>query len=294
MHMPTRRGSSAPAGHAGGGADCGHGVLQRARGAGFLRVKSRGGRTCLDTLYQEGCWKMRVPTTHGAALEAVVINTAGGLTGGDEVQWRAEAAAGTKLVLTTQACERIYRSAGEDARVSVSLRVGVAGHIDWLPQETILFEGSRLDRRFEAHLEEGATLTAVESVLLGRQAMGEAARSARFRDSWRIFMGGRLVHAEENRLTGDDFEHDGLSILSGHSAFATLLAITPQAEEKLDELRALIDPETCAAASAVGQRLILRALAPSGPAPHPHTGHCNAFRRRVIAPPLDHMNGTVA
>ncbi|WP_159590234.1 urease accessory protein UreD [Chelativorans xinjiangense] len=257
--------------------------MQRSRGTGRLGAKLRGEKTCLDTFYQEGCCKIRLPRGHGSALEAVLINTSGGLTGGDRVEWEAEAAAGTKLVLTTQACERAYRSTGDDARVSTTLRLGAGAHVDWLPQETILFEASRLDRTLTVNLDEGATFTAVEAVLLGREAMGEAARSARLKDSWRIFRAGRLIHAEATRLTGDDFERDGLSLLSGHNAFATLLAVTPDAEEKLEALRAMIAPHAHAAASAIGERLILRILAPSG-----------LMLRRTLAPAIALLSGAGA
>lgn len=249
--------------------------MQRSRGAGRLGTKLRAGRTCLDTFYQEGCCKIRLPRSHGEALEAVLINTSGGLTGGDHVEWHAEAAAGATMVLTTQACERVYRSTGDDARISADLRVGAGGHVDWLPQETILFEGSRLDRSMTVELAEGATFTAVEAVLIGRAAMGETARLARLKDRWRIFRAGRLVHAEATRLTGEDFEREGLSLLAGHNAFATVLAITPDAEEKLEALRSLLDPHACAAASAADGRLVLRVLAPSG-----------FLLRRILAPAI--------
>src|SRR6185369_17692374 len=97
--------------------------------------------------------------------------------------------------------------------VESRLIAGEGAHIDWLPQETILFEGGRLDRRLDVDLADGATLTAVEAVLLGREAMGEAARSARLRDTWRIRRNGRLIHSEATALTGDARERDGLSLL---------------------------------------------------------------------------------
>src|SRR5690606_34689766 len=122
--------------------------------------------TRLHSLFQDGCSKIRLPNTHSSALEAVLINTAGGLTGGDHLQWSAEVASAGKMVLTTQACERSYRSTGSFARVDIALRVGAGAHLDWLPQETILFAASKLERHLEVDLEDGATLTAIEAVLL--------------------------------------------------------------------------------------------------------------------------------
>ncbi len=258
-------------------------AMQRSRGSGRLGTRVRAGRTRLDTLYQEGCCKMRLPRTHGAALEAVFINTSGGLAGGDAISWEAQAAPGARVVLTTQACERAYRSTGEAARVATRLVVRRDAHLDWLPQETILYERSRLERTLDVELEEGATFTAVEAVLLGREAMGEAARHALFTDRWRIRREGRLVHAEATRLTGMDIERDGLSLVAGNNAFATVLAITPQAQAKLDALRRLLSPDMHAGASANGERLVLRALAPSGLA-----------LRRILAPAIALLSGAGA
>lgn len=254
---------------------------QRARGIGRIGTQVLEGRTRLATLFQEGCAKIRLPHTHDASLQAVLINTAGGLTGGDEVRWAAEAAAGARLVLTTQACERVYRSLGDDARVSTQLTVRAGAHVDWLPQETILFEGSRLQRSLDVELEDGGSLFAVEAVLLGREAMGETARQARLSDTWRIRRNGRLIHAEATRLSAEPLERDGLSLLDGKRAFATLLYVGADAERRLGRVRALIGRD--AGASLVGERLVVRALAASGLA-----------LRRSIAPIIAELSGAGA
>ena len=237
-------------------------LLQRARGEGRVIASVRDGKTEIASLYQEGAAKIRLPHTHSNALQAVLMNTAGGLTGGDHLRWSATVQAGGKLVLTTPACERAYRSTGPDARVENRLVAHEGAHIDWLPQETILFEGSRLDRSLEVELHNDATFTAVEAVLLGREAMGESARAARLRDNWRIRRNGHLIHAEATTLGGHPAERDGISLLAGALAFATVLHISPNAERRLDAVRALL-PES-GGASVIGERLTVRLLAPSG------------------------------
>jgi urease accessory protein len=236
--------------------------MQRARGEGRIIAATRDGKTEIQSLYQDGCAKVRLPNTHSDALQAVLMNTAGGLTGGDHVRWTAAAMPGAKLVLTTPACERVYRSIGGDARVGNRLVAHEGAHIDWLPQETILFEGSRLDRRLTVELLDGATLTAVEAVLIGRQAMGESAPEAWLRDNWRILRNGKLIHAEATVLSGDPSERSSLSLLDGAIAFATVLHVGPGAERKLDAVRALL-PES-GGASVIGERLTIRLLAGSG------------------------------
>lgn len=258
-------------------------VLQRARGIARIGTKQRDGKTCLDTLFQEGCGKIRLPRTHSSALEAVFINTAGGITGGDHLQWEADIAPEGRLVVTTQACERSYRSTGDTAHVETTLRVGAGAHLDWLPQETILFEASKLDRRLTVHLEEGATLTAIEAVLLGRDAMGEEARDAQFSDNWRIYRQNRLIHAEATRLTGDGSERDGLSLLRGNRAFASILHVAASAdiaERQLERVRTLQKSHGLIAASATGERLVIRAMARTGLA-----------LRKLLVPTLIELTG---
>ena len=257
--------------------------MQRARGEGHVGAYLLEGRTRLTALYQDGCAKIRLPHTHSNAMEAVLINTAGGLTGGDQMQWSADLAPGGRLALTTQACERIYRSIGGAATVRTRLNVGAGAHLDWLPQETILFEQSRLDRQIDIDLGHGATLTAVEAVLLGRDAMGELAPDARLRDNWRIRRHGRLIHAEATRLTGSALERDGLGLLAGKRALATVLHVAADADAcraRLDRIRGLLPQDGQIAASATGERLVIRALAQTGLA-----------LRRLIVPILAELSG---
>jgi len=257
--------------------------MQRARGIGRVSTKQRDGKTCLEKLFQEGCGKIRLPHTHSQALEAVLINTAGGITGGDQLQWSVEVAPTGKLVVTTQACERSYRSTGETAHVETRIQVGAGAHLDWLPQETILFAGSKLSRTLDITLDQGATLTAIEAVLLGRDAMGEEARDAIFLDNWRIYRADRLIHAEATRLTGDGSERDSLSLLHGNRAFATILHIaanTDQAEQMLQRVRRQYPGPGLIAASANGERVVIRAMAPTGLA-----------LRRLIVPTLLDLTG---
>lgn len=237
--------------------------LQRARGTGRLAVSRRDGATRLDRLYQEGAAKIRLPHTHDSSLQAVLMNTAGGLTGGDQLSWQAEAGPGTQLVLTTPACERIYRSLGPDAVVETSLGVAAGARLDWLPQETILFDGSRLNRCLEVDLAADATFLAIEAVLLGRAAMGELARNARLTETWRIRRAGRLLHAEATRLAADPGERDSLSLLAGAGAFATILYVAADTAAKLAAIRAM-PPQAGLGCSVAGERLVVRALAPTG------------------------------
>jgi urease accessory protein len=255
--------------------------LQRARGEGRIATQLLDGRTRIKTFYQEGAAKIRLPHTHDASLQAVLMNTAGGLCGGDDFRWTAEAAPAARLVLTTPACERVYRSTGEAARIATRLTAGAGARFDWLPQETILYEGGRLERSLDVDLAADATFCAVEAIILGREAMGEDARGAHLRDRWRVRRGGRLIHAEETRLSADPLERDGISLLDGAGAFATVLYVGDDAERKLEPARGLLTGRS--GASLTGERLVVRAIADSGLA-----------LRRIIAPIVATLSGAGA
>ena len=248
--------------------------LQRARGAARIEVKAAEGATRLARLYQDGCGKIRLPTDAAARdLEAVMINTSGGLTGGDRMAWAARAAARAALTLTTQACEKIYRarsSPREDGRAEVEVALDVAAgvRIDWLPQETILFDGAALSRTLTADLAADARLLAVEAVVLGRTAMGETVRRGSLRDRWRIRREGKLVFADDLRFEGPVAQVAGLApTLAGAKAFASLLLVADDAARLLTPLRDAIGPpcETVAGgASAFEGKLFARIVAPDG------------------------------
>ena len=217
--------------------------LQRAQGAGRLAVKAEGGVTRLARLYQDGCAKIRLPTDHAArGLEAVLINTSGGLTGGDRMIWHVEAEAGARLTLTTQACEKVYRARDGHAEIAVSLDAGAGARLDWLPQETILFDGAALSRTLEADLAADARLLAVEAVVLGRTAMGETVRRGTLRDRWRIRREGKLVFADDLRFEGPIADVAALTpTLAGGKAFASLLLVADDALQFHVEPRARRD-----------------------------------------------------
>jgi urease accessory protein len=216
-------------------------AMERARGAVRLSASRAEGRVRIADLAQSGCGRLLFPAVADtAALEAVVVNTSGGLTGGDRFEIAASVEAGASLIVTTQACEKIYRSSEGDAVVATRLMLETGAHLAFVPQETILFDRSKLARTLHVEMDETATLVVIEAVLLGRRASGETIREIGFRDSWRIRRGGRLVFAEETRL-GEDLAAAlaGRATLAGAAGFATVLVVSHEAEGRAASLRSL-------------------------------------------------------
>ena len=244
--------------------------LERARGRAEIGFARRDGATVLDRLYQEGQAKIRLPKPHGGEPPtAVLINTAGGIAGGDRLIYGARFAAGTRAVVTSQAAERVYRSSATDGslagRVETRLEVGAGATAEWLPQETILFDRAALDRRLEVEMAADARLLLAETVVLGRAAMGETVGDCRLVDRLRIRRGGRLVFADTLRLAGDPTAIlAGTATGAGATAFSTILWLAPEAEAAIEPLRDLLAGlDTTAGVSAWDGFLCLRLAHPS-------------------------------
>jgi len=168
-----------------------------------LSVAADGRGSRRKRVHEEGALRVRFPNTAaGGALDAVIINTAGGMTGGDHFAVDIAVEPDARLVVTTAAAEKIYRSLGPDTRIAVKLDVGPSAQLAWLPQETILFDQVRLRRSIDVELGPGANLLLAEGIVFGRSAMGETVRGGRLFDRWRVRRGGALLFAESLRLDG--------------------------------------------------------------------------------------------
>jgi urease accessory protein len=236
----------------------------RARGeirADFART---GPRTNLGHVHQSGGLRLHCPKV-SAGCEAVLINTGGGVLGGDKWHLAFKAEGEASVTLTTQSAERIYRAATEVAEIDVTLALAPKSFIAWLPRETILFEGAGLHRRFEVDMTADAGLLALESYVFGRLAMGETEITGRLHDCWRVRRDGKLVFAEDFRLDGEIAKIlDEPACGKGARATATLLYVATDCETKLAALRAKVTDALCDfGASTWNGILVARVLSPS-------------------------------
>jgi len=216
---------------------------QRARGLARIEIRAVAGRSRIAGLHQAGSSRIRMPRAAAdAPIEAVLLNTAGGMTGGDCFEVEVSVGAGASALLTSQAAERVYRRSAGAANVDSRLAVSGDGRLFWLPQETIVFNRSALTRTLTADVDRGATLLALEAVVLGRTAMGERLTDIVMTDAWRIRRDGRLVFADTTRLEGDAVSvMNGRATGSGAIAFATLVLVVPDAEAHVEPMRTALE-----------------------------------------------------
>ncbi|MCJ2051192.1 urease accessory protein UreD [Methylobacterium sp. J-070] len=241
----------------------------RQRSVGRILVRagpaSPGGSTRLIDLSESGPSRLRFPRGEGA-LEAVLVNTAGGIACGDVFASALTLDPRADFVLTTTAAEKIYRSDGPVSRIDNRVTLGEGARLAWLPQETIVFDRARVRRRFEADLAAGSGLIAVEIVAFGRAARGEEIAAGLFADAWRIRRDGRLAYADSFVLEGPISALLARPAIGGGArACATLLDVSDGAQTRLDEARtrltALGGSGIEAGASAWNGTLVIRALA---------------------------------
>jgi urease accessory protein len=176
----------------------------RADGHISLAIAATRSGSSRTHLRESGSLRLRFPHSQtSAALEAVIVNSAGGMTGGDRFDLEIAVGAGAQLMVTTAAAEKIYRSLGPASEIAVRLKVGRNGALAWLPQTTIGFNGMQLRRTIDVRLAGNARLLLAEAIVFGRSAMGESVSTGHLFDRRSIRVDDRLVFAETTGLDGD-------------------------------------------------------------------------------------------
>ena len=227
-----------------------------------LALAHLDGQSRLRERHEAGAFRFRFPRAHGRPPEAILVNVAGGLAGGDSVSIDLRLGPGANLALSSAAAERIYRSDGSATRLANTLKVAADARMLWLPQETILFEGAALQRQFEIDIAPTSQLVLGEMLYFGRVASGEIYCSGRVRDRWRLRREDRLILAEDLRLDiggNGDLRHR--VALGDHAAMATLVLALPEPNDLLEAVRRHMpeDPALEIGATLIDGLVLLRA-----------------------------------
>ena len=263
--------------------------LQRAQGRGSIAFEQVHGQRRLRRLRQEGSIKLMLPGSDPHQSDVVFINTAGGITGGDRLQLQASLGPNTQLRIAGQTAERIYRRLDNYGEMLMAFKLGANTELDYLPQETIFYNGGALRRRLWVEMAPSASFLTSEIIVLGRQAMGESVSSGCLHDQWAIYQKQRLLFADS--LKFDDFSaaeatsdfhasgynrlsfaealksasasvFDKTASLAGHNIIGTLLYLGAGSNELRPRVKQILDErELVAGVSAWNGLLLVRCLA---------------------------------
>jgi urease accessory protein len=212
-------------------------------------------------VFQRSPIRIMFPRAGGGPVEeAVLLNTAGGIAGGDRLEYGVTALANASIAVTSQAAEKVYRALSEPARITTKLKACEAAKLAWLPQETIVFNWGRVSRETEIELCSGAELLALEWLVLGRAAHGEEMVGGHITESWRVKKDGRLIWADTFRATEEMFPHlHRKALLSNCKAVGTLIYFGPYVHKRLEFFRDIARSLECrCAATSVGGLIIGR------------------------------------
>jgi urease accessory protein len=235
--------------------------LQRAEGSCRIVLSGSESGTRVMDVFQRSPIRVMFPRIGGAAVnEAVLINTAGGIAGGDRLECGVTALADVSIAVTSQAAEKVYRALDEPARITTKLKACEGAKLAWLPQETIVFNCARLSRETEIEFSSGAQLLALEWLVLGRAAHGEEMVGGHITETWRVKKDGRLIWADSFRATDEMFSHlHRNALLSNCKAVGTLIYFGPALDARLEFVRNIARSLEChCAATSVGGLIVVR------------------------------------
>lgn len=258
--------------------------LQRASGESRVVFARRDGATRLTDLYQRDPCRVLFPDPEpGDPPQAVLVTTSGGVTDGDTLKMEIEVGPGATAVAATQAAEKIYRAArgAGHCTMEFAVRVGEGATLDWLPQETIVFEGARLKRRTVADVGVGGALLACEMVVLGRAASGERFTGGLLLDAWSVRRGGKLAWTDTLRVEGETPVGAGFGEAN---ALATVIGVWDEPQARFEQARGLLDAaeRVRAGVTLVNGIVVARLLGEATAVRHATTRFLTDFRGRRL------------
>jgi urease accessory protein len=199
-----------------------------------LEFQRRDGRSVLASRRHDGPLVVQkaLHPEGDAVCHAIVVHPPAGIAGGDELLIDIAAGEGSSALLTTPGAGKWYRSAGSWAKQHVRIEAAAASTVEWLPQETIVYEGALADIRWEARIAADARLIAWEVTCLGRTGSGEGFERGRCRVETRLTRGGRLAWLERGRIEPGSKVAASPAGLGGHPVFGTMFVAAPAIEDE--------------------------------------------------------------
>lgn len=221
---------------------------------GFVR---RNAKTFLDKRLHNGPLTVQRPLyPEGGLCHVYLLHPPGGIVAGDRLLIDVHAACNAEALVTTPAAGKFYRSTGELATQTVSLKVDEGAVLEWLPQETIVYQGARLESKVIIELADDARFIAWEIIALGRPASGEGFECGEALLNWQIFRNGKPLFLEKIRLDAEAFKANWG--LNNRSTCGTLFACSAT-KAHLTKVRNLIGENKGLGVTLIEDLLICRA-----------------------------------
>ena len=237
--------------------------LQRSEGFARLVLAGSAHGSRIVDLFQRCPTRIMFPGIRGAPLEeAVVVNTAGGIAGGDRLESTVTVLTNASVRVTTQAAERVYRALNEPAVINTRLKICDVAKLAWLPQETIVYNGARMRRNTEIAISSGAELLALEWLVLGRAAHGEEVVGGEIIDGWQVKIDDRLIWVDRLQATDEVFSRlRSRILLADFKAIGTLIYFGPDTEAWVQFMRDLAPRLQCHCVTTLVSGLMIARLA---------------------------------
>lgn len=201
-----------------------------------------------------------------APLHLYLLHPPGGLVGGDVLDINVDVRENASTLLTTPAAQKLYRSAGQTSQQTVELRVAVGAELEWLPTETIVFDGALAQQTTRVFLEPGAGFIGWEMGGFGRPASGIAFETGALNQNFELYRASEPRLIERIQVCGGSELLDAAYGYAGQRAYGTLVA-APADEARAGELVELVRQHiveiaglSCAV-TAVDGIVVVRALA---------------------------------
>ena len=234
---------------------------QRAKGKLKISFMNSNDETSIHDLYQSGALKVLIPKSKSKYAEAVLINTGGGIVGGDNLSIEVEAAKKTNTWITTQASEKVYKSSSEQSILNTKVTLEDNSTLFWCPKETILFHNSKLIRNLDFDIKSSSKLLIIENIVFGRLASGELNADCFFSDHWRIKRDEKLIFAE-NFLFEDKKTMYRKTNLGDYRSLLNIVYVSKDSNNYLNKMRNIISAGNIfGEASCWNDFIYLRALA---------------------------------
>ncbi|OAI14289.1 urease accessory protein UreD [Methylomonas koyamae] len=223
-----------------------------------LEFAPRGDKTALVRRQHRGPLTVQRPFyPEGEVCHVYLLHPPGGVVAGDRLTINANAETAAQALITTPAAGKFYRSGGGEAQQTVNLMIADGASLEWLPQETIVYDGARLSANMRVDLAEQSRFIGWEITALGRPAAGEGFSDGHAELNWRIQRGGRLFYLERQHLDAQAFQ--ARWGLAGNSACGTMF-VYPATSLHLEAVQELIGDEPNRGVTLIEGLLICRAL----------------------------------